>query len=81
MTTSPAPHGAPISIPQLLARNSANMGAKPAYREKEFGIWQTWTWAEAEAEIDALAMGMIAIGLNEPTVVRLLADNVGVVGR
>ena len=74
MTTSPAPHGAPISIPQLLARNSATMGAKPAYREKEFGIWQTWTWAEAEAEIDALAMGMIAIGLN-------VGDSVAIIGR
>ena len=74
MTTSPAPHGAPISIPQLLARNSATMGAKPAYREKEFGIWQTWTWAQAEAEIDALAMGMIAIGLN-------VGDSVAIIGR
>jgi long-chain acyl-CoA synthetase len=74
VTTSPAPHGAPISIPQLLARNSATMGAKPAYREKEFGIWQTWTWAEAEAEIDALAMGMIAIGLN-------VGDSVAIIGR
>ena len=74
MTTSPAPHGAPISIPQLLARNSATMGSKPAYREKEFGIWQTWTRAEAEAEVDALAMGMIAIGLN-------VGDSVAIIGR
>ena len=25
---------------QAVARN----GALPAYREKEFGIWQSWTW-------------------------------------
>ena len=36
------------SIPALLARNAAMLGNRPAYREKEFGIWQCWTWAEAQ---------------------------------
>ena len=35
------------SIPALLARNAARYGALPAYREKEFGIWQSWTWAQS----------------------------------
>ena len=43
----------PVSLPQLLARNAAKLGSQTAYREKEFGIWQSWTWAEAEKEIDA----------------------------
>ncbi|EKE44727.1 AMP-dependent synthetase and ligase [Oceaniovalibus guishaninsula JLT2003] len=54
---------APTSIPALLARNVARHGARTAYREKEFGIWQSWTWAEAAAEIAALALGLVDMGL------------------
>ena len=41
-----APPGAPQSVPALRARNAVQFGSKPAYREKEYGIWQTWSWAE-----------------------------------
>ena len=51
------------SIPALLARNAATWGALPAYREKEFGIWQSWTWAEQLDEVRALALGMKAMGV------------------
>jgi long-chain acyl-CoA synthetase len=37
------------SIPALLARNADRLGNMPAYREKEFGIWQSWTWADRRA--------------------------------
>jgi long-chain acyl-CoA synthetase len=63
-----------VSIPALLARNVAAHGAKPAYREKEFGIWQSWTWAQADAEIRAIAMGFLALGLNR-------GDHVAIIGR
>jgi long-chain acyl-CoA synthetase len=62
------------SIPRLLARNAREFGEKPAYREKEFGIWQSWTWAEAEAEIEALALGFLTIGV-EP------GDHIAIAGR
>jgi long-chain acyl-CoA synthetase len=70
----PTPGESPASIPALLARNAASFGATPAYREKEFGIWQTWTWAEAEAEIRAMAMGFLALGLER-------GEHVAVIGR
>ena len=62
------------SIPALLARNVAQHGNKAAYREKEFGIWQSWTWAQADAEIRGIAMGLLALGLNR-------GDHVAVIGR
>jgi long-chain acyl-CoA synthetase len=64
----------PQSIPGLLARNVAQHGAKAAYREKEFGIWQSWTWAEAADEIDALALGLLTLGA-------AVGDHVAIVGR
>ncbi|QFU09860.1 Long-chain-fatty-acid--CoA ligase FadD15 [Rhodobacteraceae bacterium THAF1] len=52
-----------VSIPALLARNADRLSGRAAYREKEFGIWQSWTWAETRDEIEALALGLIDAGL------------------
>jgi long-chain acyl-CoA synthetase len=70
-----APAGDLISIPALLARNARTWGGSTAYREKEFGIWQSWTWAEAEAEIRALALGFLALGLAKGDYVAIIGRN------
>jgi long-chain acyl-CoA synthetase len=75
VTKSSAPSGAPINVPQLLARNVARFPNKAAYREKEFGIWQSWTWAESAEEIEAIAMGLLALGLNKGDYVALIGRN------
>ncbi len=62
------------SIPGLLARNARDFGAKPAYREKEFGIWQTWTWNEAADKIRAIALGLLNLGIER-------GDHIALIGR
>ncbi|WP_108836742.1 AMP-binding protein [Tateyamaria sp. Alg231-49] len=62
------------SIPALLHRNATQFANAPAYREKEFGIWQSWTWAETHEEIEALALGLIDLGVAE-------GDFIAVIGR
>ncbi|WGW04060.1 AMP-binding protein [Tropicibacter oceani] len=62
------------SVPALLQRNVREFGDSPAYREKEFGIWQSWTWKEAADEIEALALGLLNLGVNE-------GDHVAIIGR
>ncbi|WP_245964217.1 AMP-binding protein [Roseovarius spongiae] len=74
MAKHPEPVEGLASIPALLQRNATQYANRPAYREKEFGIWQCWTWAEAEREIEALALGLIDMGVAE-------GDFVAVVGR
>ncbi|MFT6932952.1 MAG: long-chain acyl-CoA synthetase, partial [Paracoccaceae bacterium] len=66
--------GMSASIPALLARNASQFGSKPAYREKEFGIWQTWTWAEVADEIEAMALGFLALGIER-------GEHVAIIGR
>ena len=61
------------TIPALLDRNAREYAGKPANREKEYGIWQSWTWAEVKENVDALAMGLIDLGLGK-------GDNVAIVG-
>ena len=62
------------TMPRLLARNVAEFGDSPAYREKDLGIWQTWTWKESSSEVMNLAKGLIDLGIKE-------ADHVAVIGR
>lgn len=62
------------SFPKLLNRNATAFAERPAYREKEFGIWQSWTWSEAREEIRALACGYLDIGIQA-------GDTIAIVGR
>lgn len=62
------------SIPALLARNADRFGNMPAYREKEFGIWQSWTWADTARQIRDLALGFLVLGLRP-------GDHVAIIGR
>jgi len=64
-----------VSLPMLLARNVERRAKAVAYREKEYGIWQTWTWAEAQEEVDALAKGLIALGANRGDYVAIIGRN------
>ncbi|WP_291734557.1 AMP-binding protein [Leisingera sp. F5] len=64
-----------LSLPALLQRNAVQFANAPAYREKEFGIWQCWTWAEAAKEIEALALGLINLGVNEGDFVAIIGRN------
>ncbi len=66
--------GDATTFPRLLARNAARHGDQPAYRVKEFGIWQSWTWGEAADEVNVLAKGLIGLGLNA-------GDHVAIIGR
>ncbi len=72
--TSLGAAGELTSIPALLARNAREFGDSPANREKEFGIWQSWTWSQVAEEVEALALGLVAIGVGA-------GDHVAIIGR
>ncbi|AOZ68272.1 long-chain fatty acid--CoA ligase [Rhodobacter xanthinilyticus] len=74
MADARAAESTPQSIPALLARNVARYGGYPAYREKEFGIWQVWSWAQAAAEIRAMALGFMDLGVER-------GDHIAIIGR
>ncbi len=60
---------------KLLAHNARKRGARPANREKKYGIWQSWAWDEVEAEIQALSAGLKALGLEHGDKVSIVGDN------
>ena len=63
------------SVPALFRRNAKSNPSAPAYREKEFGIWQTWTWSDAVAETESLALGLIDLGIKQGEFVAIIGRN------
>ncbi|MBM3598420.1 MAG: long-chain fatty acid--CoA ligase [Alphaproteobacteria bacterium] len=63
------------TFPKLLRHNAAVRGARPASREKEYGIWQSWTWSEVCDEVRALSCGLVALGLKRGDRVAIVGDN------
>ena len=63
-----------VSIPHLVSHQARTNPKSPAFREKEFGIWQSWNWAEAARQIDALALGLLDLGVRP-------GEHVAIIGR
>src|SRR5688572_29231169 len=63
------------TFPKLLLHHAATRPDAPAVREKDYGIWQTWTWSQAAAEVRALACGLAALGLARGRNLAVIGDN------
>ncbi len=63
------------TFPRLLMQHAAERGDRPATREKDLGIWQTWTWAQVAAEVRALACGLAAQGFRRGMHLAIIGDN------
>ncbi len=65
----------PDTFPKLLLEHSKQRGGQPAIREKNRGIWHTWTWAALAEEVAALACALSARGVQRGAHVALIGDN------
>ena len=63
------------TFPKVLAHNAAARGDRPAMREKDLGIWQSWSWADVATEVRALACGLKALGCARGDKVAIIGDN------
>ncbi|MDK9723391.1 MAG: AMP-binding protein [Sterolibacteriaceae bacterium MAG5] len=70
------PNGAALdTFPRLLMHHASVRGDRPAIREKDLGIWQTWTWAEVAEETRALACGLAELGFKRGDRLAIIGDN------
>jgi long-chain acyl-CoA synthetase len=51
------------TFPKLLMHHARVRGGRPAIREKDLGIWQTWTWGEFADEVRYLACALASLGV------------------
>ena len=63
------------TFPKLLLRNAAVRGDRPAMREKDLGIWQSWTWAEVRREVERFALGLQSLGVGPGDKVAIVGGN------
>ena len=65
-----------LSIPKLLRWRVGQSPDRPALREKDFGIWNTYTWKDYYAHVRKTAMGLEAIGLGRGDTIAIISDNI-----
>jgi long-chain acyl-CoA synthetase len=67
--------GGDDTFPRLLARNARAWPDAVALREKEFGIWQSYTWREYHDHVRDFSLGLVALGLERGDKVAIIGDN------
>src|SRR5271167_2230179 len=63
------------TLPRLLIRNAETMSERPALREKDRGIWQTYSWARYCQEVRGFALGLAAHGFRRGDKLAVIGDN------
>lgn len=74
MVSSSDTDGGLQSVPAYVRRNAKTLSNATAFREKQFGIWQSWTWSQVEHHVTDLALGLLQLGARE-------GDYIAVIGR
>ncbi|MFA5904581.1 MAG: AMP-binding protein [Desulfobacula sp.] len=64
------------SIPQLLRWRVKSTPKRPALREKDYGIWNTYTWQNYYDYVRKTALGLRAIGIGKGSTIALISDNI-----
>ena len=63
------------TLPQLFRKRCTELGDQIAMREKDFGIWNSYSWTDYYEAAQQLGAAMMALGLKPGEVVSVLAEN------
>jgi long-chain acyl-CoA synthetase len=63
------------TLPKLLIHNAASIGARPAMRQKDLGVWQAWTWQQVLEEVRAFSVGLAELGLKRGDKFTIIGSN------
>jgi long-chain acyl-CoA synthetase len=63
------------TFPKLLRLNAQEHAGETAMREKDFGLWRSFTWADYHARVRDFALGLAELGIGRGDVVALIGDN------
>jgi long-chain acyl-CoA synthetase len=74
-SVAPNASAAADTFPKLLIRNAQLYGPRPAMRQKDLGIWQTWTWEQVRDIVRAYAVGLHRLGLKRGETIAIVGAN------
>lgn len=63
------------TFPKMLRLNAKEHGREIALREKDFGLWRTFTWDDYNNRVRDFALGMTELGIGRGDVVAIIGDN------
>ncbi|MGH8630994.1 MAG: AMP-binding protein, partial [Burkholderiales bacterium] len=63
------------TFPKLLLQHAHTRPGRVAVREKDLGIWQSWTWSQVADEVRWLACGLAARGFRRGMNLAIVGDN------
>jgi long-chain acyl-CoA synthetase len=63
------------TFPKLLQEHGRVRESETSIREKDLGIWQSWTWGEAAEQVRAFACGLAAMGFRRGDNLAIIGDN------
>jgi long-chain acyl-CoA synthetase len=64
-----------MTLPRYLLRNARQYADRPAIREKDRGIWQTYTWRQYHDHVRDIALGLAALGFARGDKLSVIGDN------
>ena len=67
--------GTADTFPRLLQWHARQRPDATAIREKNLGIWQSWTWAEALREVQHIAAGLHQAGFQRGEHLAIVGEN------
>jgi long-chain acyl-CoA synthetase len=63
------------TLPKLFLKKAAERGDRIAMREKDFGIWQSYSWNDYRAYALDIAYGLLSLGLERGDVVSIQSED------
>jgi long-chain acyl-CoA synthetase len=63
------------TFPKQVQGNAERLPRKVAIREKDYGIWQTYTWSDYLAQARLIALGLASLGFRRGDKVAIIGDN------
>jgi len=64
-----------MTLPRYLLHNAQQHADRPAIREKDRGIWQTYTWRQYHGHVRDIALGLAALGFTRGDKLSVIGDN------
>jgi long-chain acyl-CoA synthetase len=64
-----------LTLPRYLLRNAQQHATRPAIREKDRGIWQTYTWRAYHDHVRDIALGLASLGFARGDKLSVIGDN------
>ncbi|MEK7363535.1 MAG: AMP-binding protein, partial [candidate division NC10 bacterium] len=63
------------TFPKLARLNAERIPQKVAIREKDYGIWQSYTWSDYLEQARLIALGLASLGFDRGDKTAIIGDN------